>query len=384
MREVYVAGAAYRTFGKQPAKNAAVLAQESLQDLMMAAGLPPGRIDATYGGSTFGGSLMTQRAAQGIGVSGPPIFTVENACASGGSAINLAWQAVASGTADCVIALGAENLSSLGGGALPLSAQDVEVDSGMVMPAAYAMRAQRYLHDFAAPESALDLVSVKNRENGSLNPRAHFQQSVSEAQVRDSRAIADPLHLMHCCPNTDGAAAVLLSSREVAREVNGHAVRVAASVVRSGQFHTSYRDMTWPDITARAARTAYAMAGLQPSDVDLVELHDAFSISELLHAEALGLVGRGEAYQGLMDGEFHRDGRLPINPSGGLLSRGHPVGATGVAQMCEAYWQLTGQAGDLQTPNPRVALTHVTGGGIFGVDNGACSIHILQTDEELS
>jgi acetyl-CoA acetyltransferase len=145
-------------------------------------------------------------------------------------------------------------------------------------------------------------------------------------------------------------------------------------------FHTGYRDMTWPDITGRAAKAAYDMSGLTPADLDLVELHDAFAIAELLHAEALGLADRGKAHQALRNGEFNRDGRVAVSPSGGLLSRGHPVGATGVAQICESYWQLTGQAGPLQVPGASVALTHVTGGGIFGVDNGACSVHILSAD----
>lgn len=377
MRDVWMVGAATAGFGKRPGTGAAELAQEALQDLAQTTGVEPGRIDAAYGGSTFGGSLMTQRAMQGIGFSGPPIFTVENACASGGSALHLAWQAVASGAADCAVALGAENLTSLGGGALPLSARDVEASIGMVMPAAYAMRAQRYLADFDVPPEVLDQVSVKNRSNGALNPRAHFQKAITVEDVRESRAVADPLRLLHCCPNSDGAAATLLCTEAVARTLEGAAVRVAASAVRSGEFHNGYRDMTWPDITARTSASAYEMAGIEPSDLDLVELHDAFSISELLHAEALGLAERGRAHVRLQDGDFHRDGKLPINPSGGLLARGHPVGATGVAQVCEIYRQLTGQAGDLQLPGPTVGLAHVTGGGIYGVDNGACSVHIL-------
>jgi acetyl-CoA acetyltransferase len=151
-------------------------------------------------------------------------------------------------------------------------------------------------------------------------------------------------------------------------------------VVRSGTFHTQYRDMTWPDITERTAQAAYAMAELGPADLDLVELHDAFSIAELLHSEALGLAERGKAHRAVRDGEFDRNGRVAVSPSGGLMSRGHPVGATGATQICEAYWQLTGQAGALQVPGASVALTHVTGGGIFGVDNGACSVHILTAD----
>lgn len=140
--------------------------------------------------------------------------------------------------------------------------------------------------------------------------------------------------------------------------------------------------MTWPGITERTARAAYAQSGLGPDDLDLVELHDAFSIAELLHAEALGIAERGKAHVEVSTGQFDRDGRVAVSPSGGLLSRGHPVGATGVAQICEAYWQLTGQAGALQVPDAQVALTHVTGGGIFGVDNGACAIHVLNARKE--
>jgi acetyl-CoA acetyltransferase len=380
MREVFFAGAACTRFAKRRGVDAASLAGEALDALLDTTGLEPDRIDAAFGGTTFGGSLMTQRALQAIGVSGPPVYTVENACASGASAINLAWQAVAAGTAECVIALGAENLSNLGGGALPLGAKDIEATLGMVMPAAYAMRAQRYLADFGATEDVLDLVSRKNRANGALNPRAHFQQEISVAEIRGSRRVADPLRLLHCCPNTDGAAAVVVCSAAVAKTSRAPAARIMASVIRSGEFHTGYRDMTWPDITYRTASAAYQMSGLTPSDVDVVELHDAFSVSELLHTEALGLAERGQAHRRLSDGDFHRDGTTPVNPSGGLLSRGHPVGATGVAQVCESYWQLTGQAGDLQLSGPRVALTHVTGGGIFGVDNGACGVHIISAE----
>ncbi|HEX4222847.1 MAG TPA: thiolase family protein [Pseudonocardiaceae bacterium] len=382
MREVFLAGAASTRFAKRRGVNAASLAGEALNQLMDATGLEPGQIDAAFGGTLLGGSLLTQRAMQEIGVSGPPMYTVENACASGASAINLAWQAVASGTAECVVAFGAENLSDLGGGTLPLGAKDVEATLGMVMPAAYAMRAQRYLADFDATEDTLDLVSVKNRANGARNPRAHFQKEVGVEEVRGSRHVADPLRLLHCCPNTDGASAVVVCSAEFAKTSRAPSARILASVIRSGSFHTGYRDMTWPDITYRAATAAYEMSGLKPSDVDLVELHDAFSISELLHAEALGLAERGQAHRRLADGDFHRDGRVPINPSGGLMSRGHPVGATGVTQVCEAYWQLTGQAGDLQLPAPRVALTQVTGGGIFGVDNGACGVHIISAEDQ--
>ncbi len=239
------------------------------------------------------------------------------------------------------------------------------------------MRAQHYLHDWGADVESLTNVSVKNRRNGADNPRAHFQKEVTSEDVENSRPVADPLRLLHCCPNSDGAAAVVLCSEQVAARLPGPHVRVAASVVRSGRFSTGYRDMTWPEITERAAGAAYGQSGFGPDDLDLVELHDAFAIAELLHAEALGIADRGKAHAAVATGEFDRDGRVAVSPSGGLLSRGHPVGATGVAQICESYWQLTKQAGALQVSDARIALTHVTGGGIFGVDNGACAVHIL-------
>jgi acetyl-CoA acetyltransferase len=375
--DVFVVGAAVYPFGKHRGKAADELGYLAVSDLMATTGLDPALVDVGFGGSVYGGSLLAQRVLQRVGISGQPVFTIENACASGASAVHLAWQSVASGSAQCAVAFGAENLSSLGGGTLPLTTADVEIDQGMVMPAAYAMRAQRYLHESGASVHDLTAVSVKNRANGADNPRAHFQAPVSPDDVANSRPVADPLRLMHCCPNSDGAAAVLLCTEEVAAQVDGPRVRLAASVVRSGRFSTGYRDMTWPDITERTAAAAYAQSGYRADDLDLVELHDAFAVAELLHAEALGIAERGTAHKELAAGQFDRTGRVAVSPSGGLLSRGHPVGATGVAQICETYWQLTDQAGALQIPSAQIGLTHVTGGGIFGVDNGACSVHIL-------
>lgn len=379
MRDVFVAGAAVHPFGKHRDKPAEELGYQAVSQLIATTGVQPDLINIGFGGSVYGGSLLAQRVLQRVGISGQPVFTVENACASGASAVHLAWQAVTSGAAEAAVAFGAENLSSFGGGTLPLTTNDIEIDQGMVMPAAYAMRAQRYLHDWGASVDDLTAVSIKNRRNGAGNPRAHFRSEITGDDVAASRPVADPLRLLHCCPNSDGAAAVLLCSEDVAAQLDVPYVHVAASTVASGEFSTGYRDMTWPNITERTAGAAYAQSGFGPDDLDLVELHDAFSIAELLHAEALGIAERGKAHAAVATGQFDRDGRVAVSPSGGLLSRGHPVGATGVAQICEAYWQLTGQAGDNQVPGAQVALTHVTGGGIFGVDNGACSIHILST-----
>jgi len=381
MNPVLLCGAAVAPFGKHRDRTAADLGAQAVGALLRDTGLPPDAVEAGFVGSVYGGSLIAQRVLQRVGISGPPVFTVENACASGGSAVHLAWQAVASGAYDCVAVVGVENLSAFGGGTLPLTTADVEIDQGMVMPAAYAMRAQRYLYESGATVTDLSRVSVKNRGNGAANPRAHFRQPVTLDEVATSRPVADPLRLLHCCPNSDGAAAVLLCSAPFAAELGTPSATIRASVVRSGRFHTSHRDMTWPDITERTASAAYAMAGLGPADLDVVELHDAFAIAELLHAEALGLAARHTAHKAVTNGEFDRDGRVAVSPSGGLLSRGHPVGATGVSQLAEVYWQLTGAAGPLQVAGASVALTHTTGGGIYGVDNGACSVHILAAED---
>jgi len=257
-RDVFIAGAAIEPFGKHRGTATEELGYLAVSRLMATAGLEAGLVDIGFGGSVYGGSLLAQRVLQRVGISGQPVFTVENACASGASAVNLGWQAVASGSADCAIAFGAENLSSFGGGTLPLTTNDIEIAQGMVMPAAYAMRAQRYLHDSGADVESLTNVSVKNRRNGVDNPRAHFQKEVTSEDVENSRPVADPLRLLHCCPNSDGAAAIVLCSEQVAARLPGPHVRVAASVVRSGRFSTGYRDMTWPEITERAAGAAVA------------------------------------------------------------------------------------------------------------------------------
>jgi acetyl-CoA acetyltransferase len=373
----FVAGVAIGQFGRHPETNAEELGAATLRQLLAETSLDVGRVDRAFVGSTYSGSLIGQRVLRRVGYSGPPVFTVENACASGASAVHLGWEAIAGGRADVVIAVGVEHLSGLGRGTLPLTAGDVEIKQGLVMPAAYAMRAQRYLYEHGATTEDLARVVVKNRANGASNPRAHLRQAVTLEEVLAARMIADPLTMLHCCPNSDGAAAVVLAGEGVARDLGTPLVEILASVVRSGRFHTAPRELTWADITARTTTAALEQARVGIGDLDLIELHDAFSVAELVHLESMGVTPRGKAFQALADGTFERDGDVAVNPSGGLLARGHPVGATGVAQIAETYWQLTGSAGDLQVPGAELALTHVTGGGIFGVDNGACGVHIL-------
>jgi acetyl-CoA acetyltransferase len=290
--------------------------------------------------------------------------------------LHLALQAMNAGAYDTVVVFGMDQLSNLGGGTLPLNQNDWNNRRGMVMPALYAMRARRYMQEYGVPAEALADVSVKNRRHGALNPIATFCKLVTREEVLASRPIAEPLTLLQCCPAVvDGAAAVVLSTR--VRRGQAQPVRVLASVVQSGIFEPGVVDMTEAEITARTARLAYEQAGVGPNDLSLIELHDAFTISELLYYEALGLCERGQAQHLLASGATSLGGRIPVNPSGGLIAKGHPPGATGIAQIVEICEQLQQRAGQRQIKGARLGLSQVTGGGISGVDHAACSIHIL-------
>jgi len=277
-----------------------------------------------------------------------------------------------------VLVIGVEKLTKFGGGTLPLDEDDWEVHLGLSMPALYAMRAQRYMYDYGVKLEQVAAVSVKNRHNGALNPDAQMRKEVSVEEVLASRMVADPFTLLQCCPTGDGAAAIILASDKVAKQIRRDAISVRGSHLTSGRFMAGFRDMTSPEITVRGAKEAFEEAGLGPDDIDVAEVHDAFSIAELLYYEAFGFCPRGEGAALLESGATKLGGRIPINPSGGLLAKGHPVGATGAAQVVEIVRQLRGEAGARQVAGAKVGLSHATGGGISGFDHGACSIHIFQ------
>lgn len=353
------------------------LGADAVRGLIRATGIDRDVVDTIISASVAGGALLGQRILSRVSMSGLPVFNVENACASGASAAHLAVGMVRSGQSRVALVVATERLSALGGGALKLDPTDIEAAQGAIMPAHYALRANRYLWENGLKPEELAGVSVKNRRNGALNPIARFQKPVSFEEVVNSKQIADPLTLLQCSPNSDGASAILVCSEQASRELGLEAVGIKASVITSGKYSDAPRDLTMPDVTLRAIHQAYAEAGVGPQDLDLAEVHDAFSIAEVLYYEALGLCERGKGTRYLADGRADIDGDCAVNPSGGLISRGHPVGATGVAQLAEAFDQLTGRAGARQVAGASVALTHVTGGGIAGVDNGACGVHVL-------
>jgi acetyl-CoA acetyltransferase len=375
----YIVSAAMIPMGKYRESSYSGLATPPASRVLAEAGIEPREVEAVFCGNSFGGMLTGQRIAKDVGIGGVPVVNVENACSGGATALHLAHSAVAAGVYDIVLVIGVDKLTQFGGGTLPLVAEDPEVRRGMVMPAIYAMRAQRYIHERGASVADLAQVSVKARKHGAKNPFAQFQKEVTVEEVVNSRPIADPLTLLQCCPTGDGAASVLVVSERARQRLKRPAVEIRASVLHSGTATSEYRDMLHPQISFDSARDAYRAAGITPKMLDVVELHDAFSIAELVYYEALGLCEVGGSLEYLLSGASTYGGESVVNPSGGLLAKGHPVGASGVAQVVELYWQLTGQAGERQVEGASLGLTHVTGGGISGMDHGACAIHILES-----
>ncbi len=379
MQDIYLHGGAMTPFGRHPGVLAPELAQQAILKALADADVPAGRIQAVYCANVLGGMILGQLIVRDLGLKGIPVYNVENACASGATAVHLARHALLAGQYDTVLVVGIEQLTALGGGTIPLQRNDHKTElyakAGMVLPAVYAMRGTRFLHERDASPADLAQVAVKNRHHGSLNPYAQQRSTTTIDEVLGSRMIADPLTLLQCCPSqVDGAAALVLGT---GRPRQARPVKLLSSVVVSGMREGADDDILDAEITARAARLAYQQAGLGPEDVDVVELHDAFTIAELLYYEALGLAPRGDAVPLLRSGATRLGGRVPVNPSGGLLAKGHPLGATGVAQMVEILWQLQGRAGERQVADARIGLTQCTGGGIAGVDHAASSVHLL-------
>lgn len=383
-REVVVVASGMIPFQRQHSDNVDIMGARAVLALLRDFSIDPALIDETYAGTSKGGSLIGQRALRYAGLAqGMPIYNIENACASSAVAFSLACRSIRAGAVDTALVFGVDRLSGLGKGALPV--QDTEWDGlvGVTNPVVYAMRAQRYLEETEATVEDLAMVSVKSRSFGTRNPNAQFQSPTSIEEVLASPRVADPLTMFQSSAKSDGAAAVLVMDRARAQREGLDGPVVRASEVRSGSFSMAARDITTPDITLRAARAAFEQSGIGPGDLDVVELHDAFSIAELLYTEELGLCGHGEAVKFLRSGassSLEDGGAAVVNPSGGLLSRGHPIGATGAAQLVELHQQLTGRSGTRQRQGARAAMAHVTGGGASGFDNGACCVTIMTAD----
>ena len=379
MTEVFVVGIGMTKFGKHPDRAVADLGTEAVLEAIRDADIDPRRIEAAYCGHVFQGMVAGQRVLAQTGLAGIPLTNVEDACSSGAVAIREASLAIRAGEHDVVLALGMEHLTTRFRGALTPAEDDLEASVGLTMPAIYAMRARRHMEEFGTTRRQLALVSVKNKRNASLNPLSQFQKPVSVEEVITSRPIAEPLCLYDCSPVSDGAAAVILCSDRRLRQLTRRRrpIRLAAAALRTGEVESGLPSMAFEPLTRRTAEAAYEQAGVGPKEIGLAEVHDCFTIAEVLRVEGLGLFPVGEYPVRLERGEADIGGALPVNPSGGLLGKGHPLGATGVAQVVELVRQLRGEAGPRQVAGARVGLAHCRGGKAAGVEGAACTVNIL-------
>lgn len=379
MSKVYVLGTGIRKFGRFPELSTKAFTWPVVREALLESGIERSDIDVAYASSVFGGSLMGQAVLGQVGLSGLPIINVEDACSSSAVGVREAAARIASGQIEAAVIFGVDMLTKLGRGPLPLNVDDWEAVNGLTMPILYAMRAQRYMHEHGIKASDLSEVTVKARAQGARNPLAQFQKTVTVEEVNASREIADPLRMLHCCPTGDGAAAIVLGSERLARQSKGPVpIEIAANIFHSGVYQPGPQSMTTSHISSRSAKEAYESAGIGPSDVDVAELHDSFAIAELMYYEAFQFCAPGDALALLRSGATSLGGRQVVNPSGGLMSRGHPVAASGVAQLAEITRQLQGRSGAHQVEGAKLGLAHVTGGGIMGFEHGACAVTILK------
>lgn len=383
---VSIAGVGMHPFGRFPERSLKDLARVAVVRALQDAQLGVKDVQAVYSANGMAGLLQGQEQIRGqsvlrdVGIERVPVVNIENACASGSSALREAVIAVRAGVVSTALAVGFEKMfvsdRDLSLTALETAADlDVVGGLGLQFTAVYAMRLRKRIDEGTLSVDDLLGAAVKSHHNGALNPNAQHRRQVTAEEVRASRPIAEPLTLLMCSSICDGAAAVVVSSK-AAR--NGRSrVLVRAASAASG-FTAGVEEEV--STSTRCARAAYEEAGIGPHEVNVAEVHDAMAPGELLYYEQLDLCERGAASQMLQSGATSLSGRLPVNPSGGLSSRGHPVGATGIAQVCELTWQLRGEAGGRQTREPRIALAQNSGGWLAG-ESAACNVHILEREQ---
>jgi acetyl-CoA acetyltransferase len=385
MTEAYLVGAGQTPYGSFPDESYRSLFRTAYERTVESAdGVDPGDVDEAYVGTLGVGGrqlgLSGPAVTEYVGLHGVPCTRVENACAASGFALRQAVMAVRSGMADLVLAGGFEVMTDASSEAtkywLGVSGEtEWERMAGTTFSGVYAQMADAYLREYGVEREALSRVAAKNHENGAKNPDAQLGFTCTVEDAESAPVVADPLTLYHCCPTSDGAAAVLVASEEVARSFDDR-VRIAGVGAASDRVGLFQRESyTRVPASEAAAERAYADAGITPTDLDFAEVHDCFAIAELLAYEDLGFCGRGEAGTLIESGATALDGDLPVNTSGGLKSKGHPIGATGAGQAVEAFKQLTGRAGERQLDDPKRGLTHNVGGS-----GGAAVVHVFERE----
>ena len=346
------------------------------------AGLSPKDIQLGIIGNVFG--MVESQGHVGplimtsLGIPQVPSLTVEAACATGSVAFRQAYLAIACGAYDIALAVGTERTTQMDvfiATSYFAMGSDFTYEgrNGITFPGLYALMATSYIHKYGATEERFAHIAVKNHANGAKNPKAHFQKEITVEDVMSSRMVAWPLKLYDCCPFSDGAAAAVLMSEEKAKEHGVEGIKVLGSG-RAGMIAALHdrEDLTRMESAYLAGKEAYKQAGIKPKDVDFAEVHDCFTIAEAIALEELGFVERGEGAKTAEEGLTTLDGQIPVNPSGGLKAKGHPVGATGLGQIVEAYDQLLGRAGARQVKNAEIGLTHNV-----GATGGTAAVHIF-------
>jgi acetyl-CoA acyltransferase len=378
MSDAYIVGVDMIKFGRFPDRTVPNIGAEAALLALDDCGLTIQDMQALYCGNLGQASGMVgQRILQEIGQTGIPVVNVANACATGATAFREGWAAVKAGLYDLVLCVGVEQMGKglLGGAGGGTGIPKEGLLGSGTMPAVFAEAGMEHARKYGTTFEQFAKVSVKNHHHSTLNPKAMYQIETPLDVVMNAEMISYPNTKLMCSVNVDGSAAAVIASEKKAKELGlmDRAVKVRASVMSSDPWQE--RDLVMPDVnscTRKAAKDAYEMAGLGPNDIDLVELHDCFATAEILHYENLGLCGDGEAGRLIDDGEVALGGRIPVNVSGGLLSKGHPLGATGIANIYEVCTHLRGEAGQRQVEGARIGLTHVIGLG------SACGIHILE------
>ncbi|WP_175976929.1 thiolase family protein [Burkholderia sp. BCC1047] len=413
MSKIYIAGIAMTVFGRHLDRSLDDLAREALQRALRDAGCHADAIRAAFYAGITNGPLQGQLSIPGqvvfskIGLEGIPVFNVENACASGSTAVHLAVRQLQSGACDVALALGAEKmnvadkaksfalfdagwdvsrvdenfatLARLGEGIEPPPGSESERPYSRFMKI-YAAMCRHHMHTYGTTQRQIAAVSAKNHGHSVHNPYSQFRQPFTIDEVLAAAPITYPITLPMCAPLSDGAAAAILCTEEGLERIGAdrsRCIRIAASVIRS--FTRRRIDEPHKHIGRLAALQAYEQAGVGPEDMDVAEVHDASAMGEIIQAENLGFVPLGEGGPAAERGEFTLGGRIPINPSGGLESKGHPLGATGIGQLYELVTQLRGEAGARQVDGARHAIQE-NGGGLQGVEEAALAIHILSRD----
>lgn len=385
MREVSIIGVGMTRFGKFLERSMQDLGREAMWNAIEDANVNMKDIGVVYVGNALAPQLTELKGTIGqhvlteAGIFGVPVINVENACSSGSTALRGAFLEVASGTCEVALALGVEKLfcGDTARSAAAMAQGTTLAKFGFMFVALYSMQLRKWVDQYGVTKEQFAKVVVKNSYNGSLNPYAQFRKPMTLEEVLNSRVVAEPLTQYMCSTMGDGAAAAIVCAKEIARKYTSKPlVDIAACELVSGTF--TFADEPHEPITSRAAKRAYEKAGIGPGDVNIAEVHDGMAPAELLLYEELGFCRPGEAGRMIDEGQTALTGRIPVNPSGGLAAKGHPVAATGLAQIAEIVWQLRGEAGQRQVSNtPKVGLTENAGGWTSN-DNAACAVTILK------